>query len=42
MVNGRKVTEVALNPGDVIQIGSSRLTFRSDGAAEPTRINRPT
>jgi Protein of unknown function (DUF3662)/Inner membrane component of T3SS, cytoplasmic domain len=42
MVNGRKVTAVALNPGDVIQIGSTRLTFRTDGAAEPTRINRPT
>jgi FHA domain-containing protein/type III secretion system (T3SS) inner membrane Yop/YscD-like protein len=42
LVNGRKVTEVALNPGDVIQIGSTRLTFRTDGAAEPTRITRPT
>ncbi len=39
LVNGRRVTEVALNPGDVIQIGSTRLTFRTDGAAEPTRIN---
>ena len=41
MVNGRRVTTVPLNPGDVIQIGRTRLTFRTDGAPEPTRVHRP-
>jgi hypothetical protein len=40
-VNGRKVNTAALKPGDVIQISSTRLQFRNDGAAEPTRVHRP-
>jgi hypothetical protein len=31
MVNGQRVSAVALNPGDVIQIGTTTLTFRVDG-----------
>jgi hypothetical protein len=31
MVNGQRVTAVALNPGDMIQIGTTSLTFRVDG-----------
>jgi hypothetical protein len=31
MVNGQRVTAVALNPGDMIQIGTTTLTFRVDG-----------
>src|SRR6185503_14464518 len=34
MVNGQRVSTVALNPGDQILIGSTRLTFRTDGVAE--------
>jgi hypothetical protein len=30
-VNGQKVAAVALNPGDMIQIGTTTLTFRVDG-----------
>jgi len=41
LVNGRRVTAVPLNPGDVIQIGTTRLTFRNDGAAEATRMYLP-
>jgi hypothetical protein len=40
MVNGRRVSTVALNPGDQILIGTTRLTFRTDGVAEPTRPHR--
>ncbi|MGH3645729.1 MAG: FhaA domain-containing protein [Micromonosporaceae bacterium] len=31
LVNGQRITAVALNPGDVIQIGTTTLTFRVDG-----------
>ncbi len=31
MVNGQRITAVALNPGDVIQLGTTTLTFRVDG-----------
>jgi hypothetical protein len=31
MVNGQRVSAVALNPGDVVQIGTTTLTFRADG-----------
>ena len=41
MVNGRPVTAVPLNPGDQIVIGSTRLTFRTDGVAEETRMHDP-
>jgi hypothetical protein len=41
MVNGRRVSAVALNPGDEILIGTTRLTFATDGVAEPTRLQRP-
>jgi hypothetical protein len=40
-VNGRRVTAAGLNPGDVIQIGATRLVFRTDGAPEATRLQRP-
>jgi hypothetical protein len=30
MVNGQRVSAVALNPGDVIQLGTTTLTFRVD------------
>lgn len=31
MVNGQRISAVALNPGDMIQIGTTTLTFRADG-----------
>lgn len=31
MVNGQRVSAVAINPGDMIQIGTTTLTFRADG-----------
>jgi hypothetical protein len=31
MVNGQRVSAVALNPGDMIQLGTTTLTFRVDG-----------
>jgi hypothetical protein len=31
MVNGQRVSSMALNPGDMIQIGTTTLTFRVDG-----------
>jgi len=31
MVNGQRVSAVALNPGDIIQFGTTTLTFRADG-----------
>lgn len=31
MVNGQRVSAVALNPGDVVQVGTTTLTFRVDG-----------
>ncbi|MGH3664034.1 MAG: FhaA domain-containing protein [Micromonosporaceae bacterium] len=31
LVNGQRISAVALNPGDVIQIGTTSLTFRVDG-----------
>ena len=31
MVNGQRISAVALNPGDMIQIGTTTLTFRVDG-----------
>jgi len=31
MVNGQRVSAVALNPGDMIQLGTTTLTFRADG-----------
>jgi len=31
MVNGQRISAVALNPGDIIQIGTTTLTFRADG-----------
>ncbi|HEX6968086.1 MAG TPA: DUF3662 and FHA domain-containing protein [Micromonosporaceae bacterium] len=31
MVNGQRISAVALNPGDVIQVGTTTLTFRLDG-----------
>jgi hypothetical protein len=31
MVNGQRVSAVALNPGDMVQIGTTTLTFRADG-----------
>jgi len=31
MVNGHRVSAVALNPGDMIQLGTTTLTFRVDG-----------
>lgn len=30
-VNGQRISAVALNPGDIIQIGTTTLTFRVDG-----------
>jgi pSer/pThr/pTyr-binding forkhead associated (FHA) protein len=30
MVNGQRVSAVALNPGDVVQLGTTTLTFRAD------------
>ena len=30
-VNGQRVSAVALNPGDMIQLGTTTLTFRADG-----------
>jgi hypothetical protein len=41
MVNGQRVSAVRLNPGDEVLIGATRLTFRTDGTAEPTRLHRP-
>lgn len=41
LVNGRRVNKTALKPGDIITIGSTRLMFRTDGAPEPTRVQRP-
>jgi hypothetical protein len=40
-VNGRRVSTAPLKPGDVIVIGSTRLQFRTDGADEATRVQRP-
>jgi hypothetical protein len=41
-VNGRRIAgAVPLNPGDELVIGATRLTFRTDGVAEPTRLQRP-
>ncbi len=31
MVNGQRISAVALNPGDMVQIGTTTLTFRVDG-----------
>jgi hypothetical protein len=31
MVNGQRVSAVALNPGDIVQLGTTTLTFRADG-----------
>ncbi|MBT8224949.1 MAG: DUF3662 and FHA domain-containing protein [Dactylosporangium sp.] len=31
LVNGQRVSAVALNPGDMIQLGTTTLTFRIDG-----------
>ncbi|WP_433081970.1 FhaA domain-containing protein [Dactylosporangium sp. CA-052675] len=31
MVNGQRVSAVALNPGDMIQLGTTTLTYRVDG-----------
>lgn len=31
LVNGQRISAVALNPGDVIQVGTTTLTFRVDG-----------
>ncbi|GGK34995.1 hypothetical protein GCM10010124_29570 [Pilimelia terevasa] len=31
MVNGQRVSAVSLNPGDMIQLGTTTLTFRVDG-----------
>ena len=31
MVNGQRISAVALNPGDMIQVGTTTLTFRLDG-----------
>ena len=31
LVNGQRISAVALNPGDVIQVGTTTLTFRLDG-----------
>ncbi|MBN1172867.1 MAG: DUF3662 and FHA domain-containing protein [Micromonosporaceae bacterium] len=31
LVNGQRVSAVALNPGDMIQLGTTTLTFRVDG-----------
>jgi hypothetical protein len=31
MVNGQRISAVALNPGDMIQLGTTTLTFRVDG-----------
>ncbi|KAB1934552.1 DUF2662 domain-containing protein [Micromonospora sp. ALFpr18c] len=31
MVNGQRVSAVALNPGDMVQLGTTTLTFRVDG-----------
>lgn len=31
MVNGQRVSAVALNPGDMVQIGTTTLTYRVDG-----------
>jgi Protein of unknown function (DUF3662)/FHA domain len=41
LVNGHRVAKVALNQGDQILIGTTRLTFRTDGVAELTRLHRP-
>ena len=41
MVNGHRVSTVILNPGDEIVIGTTRLMFRTDGLAEPTRLHSP-
>lgn len=41
LVNGRRISSVYLNPGDEIVIGSTRLTFRTDGVAPPTMLHRP-
>jgi pSer/pThr/pTyr-binding forkhead associated (FHA) protein len=30
-VNGQRVSAVALNPGDMVQLGTTTLTFRVDG-----------
>jgi len=31
MVNGQRISSVVLNPGDMIQVGTTTLTFRVDG-----------
>jgi hypothetical protein len=31
LVNGQRVSAVALNPGDMVQLGTTTLTFRADG-----------
>jgi hypothetical protein len=31
LVNGQRISAVALNPGDVIQVGTTTMTFRVDG-----------
>ena len=41
LVNGRRVASAALAPGDEIVIGTTRLTFRTDGVAEATRLQAP-
>jgi hypothetical protein len=41
MVNGHRISTATLNPGDEILIGTTRLTFRTDGVAEHTRLHSP-
>ena len=41
MVNGRRISALALNPGDQILIGTTRLTFATDGVVDPTRLHGP-
>lgn len=40
-VNGERITERALNPGDEISIGSTRIVFDPDGAANRPRPAAP-
>jgi hypothetical protein len=41
LVNGQRVSTVTLNHGDQILIGTTRLSFRTDGVAEHTRLHQP-
>jgi len=40
-VNGKRITEQTLRPGDVIQVGSTQLRVVSDDVADQTTVHQP-